>query len=264
MSLKKAIKKTIDYANKFGSEINSKEIIDRLISKNIYSEKEIKKYIPKEFSKNRINLWKRNKLLKAKELSIFLKKSFPNILFLGISGSVASGHPKENDDIDLIIITKKNKLWLTRFKLRIIIFLKRIPHRKYKQKEIKDEFCFNLWLGEDGLKLPKEKQTLQSATDLLMTIPLFDRQNIYQKLLLKNDWAKKYLATGFYRKTKDIRFRKKDLRIRQNKMDEMINKLFFWPQYWYMRKKITEEIVNFHQAFFHKRNDRMRSCGKEL
>jgi len=264
MTLEKAIQKTIDYANKFGSEINSKEIIDRLISKNIYSEKEINNHIPKDFFKNKINLWKRNKLLKAKELATFLKNGFPNILFLGVSGSVASGHPQKNDDIDLIIITKKNKLWLTRFKLRTIIFLKKIPHRKYGQKEIKDEFCFNLWLDQDGLTLPKEKQTLQSATDLLMIIPLFDRQNIYQKLLLRNDWAKKYLATGYSKlinRSLMIDDRKKE---KNNYFDKMINKLFFWPQYWYMREKITEEMVNFNQAFFHKRNDRMRSCGKEL
>lgn len=261
MSLKGAIKKTIDYANKFGSEITSKEIIDRLISKNIYSEKEINKYIPKEFFKNKTNLWKINKLLKAKKLAIFLKKRFSNILFLGISGSVASGHPKENDDIDLVVIAKKNKMWLTRFKLRTTIFLRKIPHRKYGEKEIKDEFCFNLWLDEGGLKLPKEKQTLQSATDLLMIIPLFDRQNIYQKLLLKNDWVKKYLATGYSKKVD--RSLMIDDRNKNKFLDEIINKLFFWPQYWYMRKKITQEIVNFNQAFFHKRNDRMRSCGKE-
>lgn len=252
MSLEIAIKKTINYADKFGSKITEKEITERLISNKIYPDKEINNLSKKEKLGNIINPWKLDKLLKAKDLGKLLKNNFNNILFLGVSGSVASGHPKENDDIDLVLITKRNKLWLTRFWLRISIFLNKIPHRKYGQKEMKDDFCFNLWLDEDGLKLPINKQTLQSANDLIMMIPIFNKQGIYEKLLLENDWVKKYLATGFYRKTKDIRIKKKDLRIRQNIIKEIINKLFFWPQYWYMKKRMTSEKINYHQAFFYK------------
>jgi len=252
MTLKKAIQQTVDYAKSFNSEISQQEIIERLISDKIYSEAEIKKNIEKDLLTTKINPWKKNKILKAKKLTMFLKKSFSNILFLGISGSVASGHPKKDDDIDLIIVTKKDKLWLTRFKLRMIIFLKRIPHRKYGQKEIKDEFCFNLWLDEDALKLPKERQTLQSATDLIMIIPIFNKNNTYQKLVLQNDWVKKYLATGYSRlvnKSSIVDRRKKE---KNGCLSNIINKLFFWPQYWYMREKITVEMVNLHQAFFYK------------
>lgn len=252
MSLKEAIKKTIDYAKNFNSEISQQEIIERLISNKVYPEVKIKKNIKKSLLVTKINPWKKDKILKTKKLELILKKRFKDILFLGISGSVASGHPKENDDIDLVIITKKNKLWSTRFWLRIFIFLNKIPHRKYGQKEMKDDFCFNFWLDEDNLVLPKERQTLQSATDLIMVIPILNKRKIYEEFLSKNNWVKKYLATGFYKKTKDIRFRKKDFKIKQNKTDEMINKFFFWPQYWYMRKKITVEMINLHQAFFYK------------
>lgn len=258
MSLKKAIQKTIDYAKNFNSEINQQEIIERLISNKIYSKEEIKKNININSLVKVPNVWKKNKILKAKVLANYLKKHFREIFFLGISGSVASGHPKKNDDIDLIIITKQNKLWLNRFKLRIFIFLNKIPHRRYGQKEIKDEFCFNLWLDEKALKLPRKKQTLQSATDLIMVMPLINKYNIYEKFLLENGWSKKYLATGYYQKTKDIKLKKKKLEIKQNYSDDLLNKVFFWPQYWYMRKKITLEVINPHQAFFHKRNDRMK------
>lgn len=258
MSLKKAIQKTIDYAKNFSSGINQQEIIERLISNKIYSREEIKKNINVNSLIKVSNQWKKNKILKAKSLADYLRKHFREIFFLGISGSVASGHPKKNDDIDLIIITKQNKLWLTRFKLRIFIFLNKIPHRRYGQKEIKDEFCFNLWLDEKALKLPRKKQTLQSATDLIMLIPLINKHHIYEQFLLENDWSKKYLATGYYQKTKNITLKKKELKIKQNYSDELLNKIFFWPQYWYMRKKITLEVINLHQAFFHKRNDRMK------
>ncbi len=252
MTLKKAIQQTIDYAKSFDSEISQQEIVERLISDKIYSEIEIRKNIKKDLLTTKTNVWKEKKVLKAKKIGLFLKKQFKNILFLGISGSVASGHPKKNDDIDLILITKKNRLWITRFFLRINIFLNKIPHRKYGQKETKDDFCFNLWLDEKALKLPKERQTLQSATDLIMIIPIINKQNTYEKFILQNDWVKKYLATGYSRlvnRSSIIDCRKKE---KNNYFNEMINKLFFWPQYWYMRKKITVEMVNLHQAFFYK------------
>lgn len=252
MSLEKAIKKTIDYAKNFGCDIDQKELIDRLISNKIYSEEEIRKNINHNLLTTKINPWKEDKVLKTKKLGFFIKNRFKNILFLGISGSVAAGHPKKNDDIDLILITKRNKLWLTRFCLRISIFVNKINHRKYGQKERKDDFCFNLWLDEEALLLPKERQTLQSANDLLMIIPIINRNNTYQKLVLKNSWVRKYLATGYSKlvnRSSIIDRRKKD---KDSYLDNIINKLFFWPQYWYMRKKITVEMVNLHQAFFYK------------
>ena len=251
MSLEKAINKTISYAHNFGSQINEKEILERLISNKIYPETEITKLLKKTKLTNKINPWRKDKLDKAIKLGIFLKKYFKDILFLGVSGSVASGHPKKDDDIDIVIITKNNKLWLTRFKLRIIVFLKKIPHRRYGQIERKNDFCFNLWLDEKGLSLPIKKQTLQSATDLIMLIPIFNKNKVYEMLVLDNDWVKKYLATGYTRLSvgQSVRLSEKE---DNNFLDILINKLFFWPQYWYMKKKITSEEISYHQAFFYK------------
>lgn len=254
MSLEKAIKETIDYAAKFKSQINEEEIYQRLISDKIYSKKEfknaLKKFEVKSLNKNK---WKFEKEKKAKFFGKLVEKNFKDILLIGISGSVASGHPKKNDDIDLIIITKANKLWITRLKLRWKIFCKKIPHRKYNQKEKQNEFCFNLWLDDLNLKLPKERQNLQSAMDLIMMTPIFYKKMIYQKFILDNKWAAKYVATGYNQKISNFQhliFKKKNNRT--NKLDEIINKLFFWPQYWYMKKKMTNEKINYHQAFFYK------------
>jgi len=251
MSLDKAIKKTINYAQKFGSNITEREIVERLISNQIYSENEILKSLKEMNLTDKINPWKKDKLNKTMNLGKILNKYFDDILFLGISGSVSTGHPKKNDDIDLVIITKKNKLWITRFWLRIMVFLKKIPHRKYGQLENKDEFCFNFWLDEENLLLPKKRQTLQSATDLIMMIPIFNKNKVYEKLILKNDWVKKYLATGYSQKVSSIKYLVSSIKT-TNILNQLINPLFFWPQYWYMKKKITSEEISYHQAFFYK------------
>ncbi len=252
MGLKLAIKKTIKYANSFGSHINVSEIRKRLISKNVYPKKLIDKEISKLNWNNKFNKWEKIKIVKAKKLATLINKKFNDILFLGVSGSVATGHPKKNDDIDLLVITKSDSLWKNRFFLRWWIYKNNIPHRKFGQTESRDQFCFNLWLDENYLEIPKGRQNLNSATDLILLKPLINRNNTYEKLLLANGWAAKFVATPYVSKTNDLRFKIQDSRIRQNNFDKVINYLYFWPQYWYMKPKILKEKIGLHQAFFHR------------
>jgi len=252
MGVKKAIEDTIDYAAKFGSWVNKGEFGGRLISRKLIEGKEIDDFLAKIGHKNKKNKWYEGKIEKAKKLAEKMNFDFENVLFLGVSGSVASGHPKEDDDIDILVITKINKLWQTRLKLRWWIFRQQIPHRKYGELERKDEFCFNLWLDESGLLLPKNRQNLKNSVDLVLLKPLMNKNQTYEKFLLKNNWAGKWVPTPYVNKAKDLRFGPKSLEIKQNIFDEILNYLCFWPQYWYMKGKIKKETVGLHQAFFHR------------
>lgn len=256
MSLKKSIKKTIEYAQKFGFELNSKELEERLISKKIFKEKEIigffdknKKYKSLINIKNK-NQWTKDKFQKAEKLAVLIEKKFENILFLGITGSVAANNTKEDDDIDLMIIAKKNTLWIIRLKLRWFIYSHKIAHRKYGNKQKKDEFCFNLWLDEGRLRLPKIKQNLRSAIDMILVKPIINKNETYEKFLLANHWAKRWVATG-YNKIVDRRSLIVDKKAKFNLINWLVNFLVFVPQYLWMLPKIKKEKINLHQAFFH-------------
>jgi len=250
MSLELAVKRTIGYAKNFKSHINNVEIQKRLISKKIYPENLIKKEVLKLDWNNKKNKWKKSKITKAKELASLIENKFKDIIFLGISGSVAAGHPKQNDDIDLLIITRSNTLWKNRFFLRWWIYKNKIPHRKFGQKEIKDQFCFNLWLDEGYLKIPKNRQNLKNAIDLILLKPLINKNNSYEKLLLKNNWAKKYVATPYVRLSDGRLVSLSDKIEESNFLKKINNMMYFWPQYWYMRKKFSGEKVSLYQAFF--------------
>ncbi|MFA5750090.1 MAG: nucleotidyltransferase domain-containing protein [Candidatus Shapirobacteria bacterium] len=254
MSLEAAIKKTIEYAIKFDCYISKKEIEQRLISKNIFSKKEIKEALNNLKLVNKRNFWKLTKIKKAKELANKIKTKFDDILFLGISGSVASGYPKKNDDIDILVVTKSNTLWKTRLVLRWWIYKNKIPHRSFGKKEKANQFCFNLWLDENSLKLPKDKQNLKNSIDLILLKPLINKQKTYEKFLIKNDWAKNYVAMGYNKKIKPFISRQvRDISTKKgNFLDGIINFLVFWPQFLYMKKKIKKETVGLYQAFFHR------------
>lgn len=247
MSLEKAVQKTIEYAAKFKSNINKKEIGQRLISKKVFLEKEIEEVINKIEIRNKKNKWKNTKLKKAKDLSGLIEVKFKDILFLGISGSVASGHPKKNDDIDILIVTKADTLWKNRLKLRWWIYKNKIPHRGFNKKEVADQFCFNLWLDEKSLTLPQNKQNLKNAVDLILLKPLINKNKTYEKFMGQNSWARKFVAVGYGRKKKEkVKNRK------YNFLNRITNWCYFWPQYIYMKRKIDREEVDLHRAFFHR------------
>lgn len=252
MTVRTAVMKTIGYAESFGSHINTNEIKERLISNKIYSTATVEKEISKLKWTNKENKWVKDKIIKAKKLALRVKNEFGGILFLGITGSVASGHPKKSDDIDILIITKSNTLWKNRLLLRWWMYKNGIPHRKYNKKESKDQFCFNLWLDENYLKIPKNKQDLKNAVDLLMLIPLINKNSVYENFLLTNSWTKKFVATGYEFKIKKYLVSNvKNKQINNNLLKKITNWMYFLPQYFYMKPKIFREKVSLYQAFFH-------------
>ncbi|MDD2483079.1 MAG: hypothetical protein PHE32_00105 [Candidatus Shapirobacteria bacterium] len=254
MSILASVKKTIAYAKKYGGNLTEEQLFERLIDDKAYTKEEINKFI--ELLSYKVIKSGKNKILeekikKAKELAKLIDKQFKDILFLGITGSVAADYPKKDDDIDIIIITKVNKLWITRLKLRFFIIINKIPHRKFEKKEKRDEFCFNLWLDEKSLEIKNEKQNLRNAMDLILVKTLINKEGTYEKFIKTNNWAKKYVATGYNNKLLDCQIVRLSDKTKNNLVDEMVNWLVFWPQFWYMKKRIKNEKISLHQAFFH-------------
>ena len=157
MTILSSIKKTINYSKKYKARLTKEQLFERLISNQIYTKEKFNKNLNpkllKTFFLSEEEKLVEEKVRKAENLANLIKNKFKNILFLGITGSVAAGYPKKNDDIDIIIITKKDKLWVTRIQLRLFVLINKIPHRKLGRKEKNDDFCFNLWLDEKNLTI---------------------------------------------------------------------------------------------------------------
>ncbi|MFA6007241.1 MAG: nucleotidyltransferase domain-containing protein [Candidatus Shapirobacteria bacterium] len=246
--LEKVVAISKKYALKYGQKLDSTQLFLRLISGKVYSEKTIKKYGEKRV-KNLIN---ERKIELAEELVKKHLIKIKGIEMVGITGSVAAEAAKKNEDIDLLIITKADELWWNRLYLRIYVLINQIPHRVFGKKEKENEFCFNLWLDENALEIPKSKRNLKNAMDLIMMKVIFDKDNSYQRFLAANKWVKEYLATGYeYRKNgKKPKFQKQN----KSEIKKIINRILFWGQYLYMRTKSKKILVNLGQAFFHEDN----------
>lgn len=241
MGLKEDRLKTIEYAKSFGCELSEEQVWERLIGNINY------KLNPSVRQRRTSPLDRGEKFKKARDLANILSKKFKNILFIGVTGSVATGFPKKNDDIDLLIIVRNNTLWINRFWVRFFIWKNKIPHRKFNKKEKKDEFCFNIWLDESVLKLPKNKQNLRNAVDMVLMKKIYDKNDTYLKFIKANGWAKKFVATPYCSLNLPLT---PSLIKRGNYFYSVLNILFFIPQYLYLKLKCRDDVVDLHRAMW--------------
>ena len=126
-----------------------------------------------------------------------------------------------------------------------------IPHRKFGQKEKPNDFCFNLWMDESNLVVPKLKQNQKNAVDLILIKVLLNRNNIFEKLILENNWAEKYVANG-YSLLAISNFQLTISKGEAGIIKRGLNYIAFVGQYLYIRLKGPVKFINLRQAFFHK------------
>ena len=118
----------------------------------------------------------------------------PTIKFIGVTGSLAMKNAKPSDDLDLLLITRKNTLWLTRLLVYVLLFCLHYPVRFPGEKKEKDKLCLNIWLAENDLLI--KSQNLFTAHEIAQIIPLVDKKNTFNKFLSQNKWILNYWQTA--------------------------------------------------------------------
>jgi len=98
----------------------------------------------------------------GKKVSDFLIK-FPYVRGIAISGSLSKNYADENSDIDLFIITAKNRLWIARTLMHIF---KKLTFLVNKQ----DYFCMNYYIDEEQLEIVEK--TTYTAIEIVTLITL--------------------------------------------------------------------------------------------
>ena len=257
------LQKTINYASFFNASLTLEGLHFWLISPKKHSLVEVRNLLTKHPSlKKKIISTKDKYLLKKTRLTnqkiktvqklVNVLKIVPSIKLIALTGSLSVNNPKKRDDIDLMIVVTPNTLWLTR---PLVIFLTSTLsiRRKPRGMVTTNTICTNLWLDQLNLTVPKNKQNLYTAHEVLQTKPLFDRGGVHQQFVKKNIWTKKYLATAYNQIAKTSKI--SPLKVSQpNWLIEKLNLLFFKLQYLYMKPKITKEHITLHSAYFHPRN----------
>jgi len=219
------------------------------------------------FLKNRESLIKQRqdrekisarKLEIAKKAAEILSK-IPNIKMVAVTGSLAMMNSSEESDIDLLIITRQNTLWLSRLLVLVIFFLLDIPVRRSDDSSQKDKLCLNMWLDESDLVWSKKDRNIYTAHEIAQIVPLVNKDKTYEKFLYQNKWILDFwpnsVKIGKLRGSEPWKFNEKLRDPRSWKLEigkfKFVEKICYWIQYNYMRTKITRETVSETRALFH-------------
>lgn len=160
-----------------------------IISKNGFYNIDIKKsyndFFTERISTSKISAQKIQKAIKISRLL----KIIPFIKSIAISGSVSMSGSKPDSDIDVFIISKKNRIWLTRF---LTVFLTQIIGQKRTKNSIKNKICLNLYVADEDTVFPI--QNIASSHMIAKILPIYNKFAFQAFLDANKNWLEKYIS----------------------------------------------------------------------
>lgn len=273
MPSKNAVFRTLAYADIFDFPLTEKELYKFLIAQGVVDRKSVKKSSQEHdqveykdgyyLLKNRgsiVALRKRREVESRKKLRLAKKVArrlfvLPSVLLIGVSGNLSMHNAEDKDDIDLFIISYDNTLWITR---GIILFLLSLLgiRRKRGEKNVADKICLNVMVERSFLSLPEKRRNLYTAHEVAQVLPLFDREDTYEKFIRANLWGKRFMPHAFdgvvkgdLRKKHTLSFI--SLFLRYPLPFSAINFFAKKIQIWYIKKHMTQEVITDNTVFFH-------------
>lgn len=269
----RAIKKTLAYRVIFKYPLSFHQLAFFLISKNNYDYKFFTKTLRRLTKKRHIfikngkyylskykpvswDLRAKNtkEMLEKNMFALEILKAIPWIKMICVTGSVAAYNTEKESDLDIFIVTEKNRLWLTRGFTAVLL---KITGRYPRQKTPFTKICANLFVDESNLTWPKKKQSIYTAYEIVLMQPLINKEDTYFRFVKENNWIFKYFNNIKINYPKKFPALKK-----QSKLLNILDNLALKSQSKYMEKKQTREITTKHFIHFRK-NDNSQRIIKE-
>jgi hypothetical protein len=108
---------------------------------------------------------------------------------IAISGSLSKNYADDHSDVDLFIITAKNRLWLARTLMHSLKKLSFLFNRQHL-------FCMNYYIDEAQLEI--EEKNIYTATEIATLLPLRGIA-AFREFYQKNAWTRGYLPNHLMR-----------------------------------------------------------------
>lgn len=137
----------------------------------------------------------RDSAKKVAEIAWVIKliSHLPWIRMVAVTGDLAYGNGGKDSDVDLMVITSPNRMWLTRFLVFSFLEILGLKRRDAK-REPRGKICINVWCDEENLSIFPEDYDLVIASDIVHTIPLVNKGLTYERFIQSNLWVKNYFS----------------------------------------------------------------------
>lgn len=143
--------------------------------------------IPLRLKKEKIAKKKWKKVFRA----IWWLKFLPYVRAIFASGSLATSNTDELGDLDILIIVKHGRIWLSRLLISGLLSLLGM-RRKYNQKIAPDKICLNHYITDKSLLIPyKSIYTAQTYINL-KSVFVSDSQ-VVAEFYKANSWLGEYV-----------------------------------------------------------------------
>lgn len=259
-----AIRRTLAYSAVFSYPISAHQIYTFLLTKNAFEENfflsSLRRLVKKKHIKAKggryylpgvrpvswnLRYKYSQDLMEEARSAVNVLKYVPWIKMAAVTGAVACYNASKDDDIDIFIITEKNRLWISRF---FVFLLLKIAGKYAQGGEHNRKLCCNLFADETALKWDKSKQNVYVAREILSMQPLLDRDMTYLKFLEVNSWV----LRNFYNYKVDFPQKFPDSKLYKAKLVGVAEKLLRKFQMNYMKGKKTTEITTKNFVHFNK------------
>jgi hypothetical protein len=272
-----AIIKTLSYSGVFGYPITFYQITNNLISNRSVSSKQIRKELDWLVERKFVKKTKKRYVLpgikyhdidkRIKATSDTVNKNrlimrslskIPWIKMIAITGSVANQNTEKDSDIDLLFITEKNRLWISRgFVFLILKIMGKLPKDQSKR-----EICPNIFIDERNMAWQKKKRNLYIAQNIISMQPFIWRDDVYFQFLKANKWVQKYYGNFIFNSFESRRKSGSKTGV----IIKFIELIARKAELAYMKKGRTEEIATDKLIHFNKNDNskRVLSIYKKL
>lgn len=182
----------------------------------------------------------RKQALASKAANIISK--IPTVQFIGISGALAARNIGPEDDIDLFIILKKEKIFVSRFWM--LLFLEMLGVRRTRnQKNAANKICINLLIDASSMRWSPEKRDIYTAHEIAQIQPLFEREDMYNRFLQENLWVQSLLPNAYETK-KVCAIRNKET----NKFFQIIGSVMTSFPFEIVMRYVQKMLINRHKT----------------
>lgn len=205
------------------------------------------------------NIWAVRKAIsnkRIKKINWFIKllSKFPQFRLIGFTGGVSMLNSDKNDDIDVFVISSKNRMWTARFIAIVLSSVFRL-RRSYKSNNYKDKLCFNLFFDESVLAIPDFKKNKYIAHEIVQMRPVVIKNAIYHQFLSKNIWVGSYFPNLNIKKhiqnnSKLLISRSFHSKSRKSLLGDIFETLVRNIQLHFINRHKTREIVTDKQLWF--------------
>ena len=114
---------------------------------------------------------------------------FPYVRGIAISGSLSKNFADDKSDIDLFVITARNRLWIAR---SIMHLFKKLTFLVRKQ----NYFCMNYYVDERDLVI--HEKNIYTAIEVATLIPI-NGDAIFEQFFAANSWTRNFLPNKHLR-----------------------------------------------------------------